>query len=366
MKMQTNAEVVIVAMSGNVVQRGEFAIIDKWKRAELAIESGADLVIELPLLASLQAADYFAHYGIQALNYFNVNTFAFGTETAHTNQLQTYVEALIRNQEQIDEVIPNLISQGFSYAAAIQLATEEFMEETFIDFNPSLSNHILAIQYLLHNKKLNKPMQVLAIPRLKENDDNRLLLSGSQIRSKWFNQTLKRNDLPKMTYDALLSSPTIKWDDYWSFLKYAVLSKTKLELNQIFHMREGFENRLIKQIKQSESIDDLIRSLTSKRWTTSSIQRVLMAILLNISKEEWESYQKAFQNQPFYRILGFNDHGQQYLNYLKQNKVNFHTKIYNHKSEAYFGNLRADLVYALNPNHQVREQNYQTLLYIKK
>lgn len=366
MKMQTNAEVVIVAMSGNVVQRGEFAIIDKWKRAELAIESGADLVIELPLLASLQAADYFAHYGIQALNHFKVNTFAFGTETAHTNQLQTYVESLIRNQDRIDEAIPNLISQGYSYAAAIQMATEALMEDVVVDFNPSSSNHILAIQYLIYNQKLDTAMQAIAIPRLKENNHHTLLLSGSQIRSKWFNQALERNDLPQMTYDALLNGPTIKWDDYWSLLKYAVLSKTSLELSQMLHMREGFENRLINEIKLSESIDDLMRSLTSKRWTTSSIQRILMAVLLNISKVEWESYQKAFQNQPFYRILGFNEQGQRYLNYLKQNKIDFHTKIYENKSKAYFGNLRADLVYALNPNHQVREQNYQTLLYIKK
>ena len=78
---------ILVLMSGNVVQRGEFAIIDKWHRAQAAVAAGADLVIELPTLASLQSADYFGRHGMAILAKLGVDRIVFGTESAQIAQL---------------------------------------------------------------------------------------------------------------------------------------------------------------------------------------------------------------------------------------------------------------------------------------
>ncbi|UUX35543.1 tRNA(Met) cytidine acetate ligase [Fundicoccus culcitae] len=366
MKEQTQADIIVVAMSGNVVQRGEFAILDKWKRAEIAVQSGADLVIELPLLASLQAADYFAYFGIQALSHFKVDIFAFGTETASTSQLQSYTEDVIEKEHLIDEAVPKLIAKGFSYAAASHMATQQVMSASSTDFNPSSSNHILAKQYLLQNLKLKHPMQALAIPRLDRDSMGKDLLSGSQVRSDWFHNNLSKDKVPTLTYNALQQNPTIRWEDYWDLLRYAVLSKTPSELHDTLHVREGIENRIIDQIKQAENFHQLTDALTSKRWTTSSIQRILLAILLNMNQSKWVRYAQAFEEAPFYRVLAFSQQGQAYLRLLKQDNISFQTKLKHNQTQAYFGNLRADQIYALNPRHNIREQNYQTLIHIKK
>ena len=86
-KLQTQADVLVVLMSGNVVQRGEFAILTKWQRSQLALEYGADLVLELPLLASMQSADYFAQIGVELLSKVGCETIVFGTETANSDAI---------------------------------------------------------------------------------------------------------------------------------------------------------------------------------------------------------------------------------------------------------------------------------------
>ena len=121
-RQATQADIIVVLMSGNVVQRGEFAILDKWQRAQLAMHYGADLVLELPLLASLQSADYFAKTGVELLAAVGCDTLVFGTETATQTDLDIYVTWLGKNDAALQKQLQNYLPQGFSYAAAMQLA----------------------------------------------------------------------------------------------------------------------------------------------------------------------------------------------------------------------------------------------------
>lgn len=359
-RQRTQADAVIVLMSGNVVQRGEFAILDKWHRAELALEYGADLVLELPLLASLQSADYFAYWGAEVLDRLKVDWLVFGTETASTQQIKDYTAWLSQHQESIDASIKPFLGQGISYAASYQKAVEEVMltEGKKHSFNLFTPNHVLAIQYISALNALNSSMNYLAIERITEDNQGHHILSGSQLRSKYFKQMLEVNSLPKRTYQKLQEAPTVSNADYFNLLKYQVLSQDANRLLAYHQLDHGVEHHIYQQMKVSNDYDTLIDNLTSKRWTKATIQRKLWTILLNITKEEWAISKKLNTEQVAIRILGYSEIGREIIKSHRNNeRIELFSNLTQKLVERYQLNMRADQVYALNPIQKISEQN---------
>lgn len=373
-KKATQADILIVLMSGNVVQRGEFAILDKWQRAQLAVRYGADLVLELPLLASLQSADYFAKTGIDLLAGIGCDTVVFGTETALTNELECHVAWLKANDIELQTKLQPYLAQGFSYAAAMQLAMDEVhrsQEGAAHEqrFNSTSSNHLLAIQYIKANQALEQPMNILAIPRLTDagkaeetvhfDSPQAIIHSGSKIRKLWQEKLLTPDDIPQGTYNELVMGETVQWEDYWALLKYQLTCHRPETLRCVFGVKEGLEHLLLKELDHATDFSAYRQRLISKRWTQSSIQRVLLAILLNIQKDEWEVYRRNIESHPLLRILAYTSKGRYLLRQVKkQSDVELFSNYVQKYQNRYDLTLRADRILAINSRIMVAEQNY--------
>lgn len=352
----SGADCLIVFMSGNVVQRGEFAILDKWQRAKLAVLYGADLVLELPLLASLQAADYFAHYAIQALFDVGCQEFYFGTEGADLVQLSEWVNRQAQHGPAIDQALQANLQAGLAYPAAYQQAVTKVLGQA--DFDPSLSNHMLGLAYLKANADLSQPLSAHTIPRIYQ--DGSRLLSASQVRHAAMSGHLTHDQVPHNTYLALEKKGGVGMEDYWDYLHYRLTLHSASSLRQIHFVKEGVEHAILKANKEARSWRDLVQRLTNKRWTKSAVQRLLMAVLCDIKASEWADYQQAFMAQPSYRILAYNQRGRQALRPISQaGTVKLITNWRKHHSLLYGLQARCDLVYQLNPRGLIQEQNIQ-------
>lgn len=373
-KQETNADVLVVLMSGNVVQRGEFSILDKWQRSQLAIRYGADLVLELPLLASLQSADYFAKMGVELLAKVGCDTLVFGTETATQQQLQAHVDWLEANESSLQHTIQTILKQGFSYAAAMQMAIDQLRnlennEFNQNDFSPMSPNHLLGIQYLKANKALDHPMDSLTLTRIQSVDEVGKAIcfdtkpseikSGSQIRQLWRQGALTSESVPSGTFEQLNSGQSVEWEDYWLLLKYRLTSHRPESLRNIFGIKEGLEYLLLKNLIRATDFKSYRQSLISKRWTMASVQRILMAILLDIQKQEWEIYRNDFSDSPLLRILGYNQFGRLLLKDLKKKPdIELFSNYTQKYKSRYDLMLRADQILAINPRVTISEQNF--------
>lgn len=364
----TGADCVLVLMSGNIVQRGEFAILDKWQRAELALSHGADLVLELPLEASLQAADYFAFYAMKLVEALGVDFLVFGTETAQLEELIDYNAFVAKHQASIDAHIPSLIKEGLSYSKAHQKLIDQRLksEGKNLSFDPHQSNQILAIQYLkflessqvkpLVIQRCQDPIQLAKAMDLPSGFQPDKILSASQIREMALEDKDLRQNLPLATWYKLSSQPLVSWQDYFPLLRYAIISSGNYHLSRIQGVDEGFEKVIYKVASSAASWPELITGLTSSRWSRSAVQRKLMQILLHLTKDEWQSYLATRKEQPPIRILAFNQMGRAFLTDHQSQQVQLFSNLSKYLEPAYHLMLRADRVYQMNPLHQLAEQ----------
>lgn len=354
-RAMSQCDILIVVMSGNVVQRGQFAVLDKWHRAEIAIQYGADFVFELPLLASLQAADYFAKVGIELLSALQCREVYFGSESADITQLEEYVRDLSANQAAIDSTIKDFLGQGFSYAASFEKAVATTIGTS--DFDSSLPNHQLGIQYIKANQQLPSPMILQTIQRIQDEEG---IYSASQVREQLKQHQLIEVMIPQATWSALISHPMIEMNDYWPMLQYQLATQTPASLAQILGVKEGFEKALLTQYRQAGSWEELASRLTSKRWTTAAVNRILMAVLANITKSQWNTYQKHYQQQKFVRLLAYRESKNQFLKDRRDSQVMIISNWKKEYQAAYQLQWRLDEIYQLNPHKVLAEQNLTT------
>ena len=349
----SRCDVLLVAMSGNIVQRGQFAVLDKWTRANLALAAGADLVFELPLLASLQSADYFAKYSVQLLAKLGCQSFYFGTEEASLEDLEAIVQAWTSHKDALDKSLHGYLKHGYSYAAAFQKAVDDLLSDLHV--NTRLPNHLLGLQYLSVNQQLINPMKAQVIRRI--SDDTRLM-NASAIRKAMDSLKELEHKIPPLTYQALGSHPQVDQEDYWPALKHMLMTMTPETLQHIQGMKEGIEHTILKAAKQADSWTGMCHLLISKRWTRASINRLLLNVLGKITKEEWQSYTNLYEKEPTVRLLGFKPMGKEYLKRIRYQKD---LKIISNWSrnlvEKLFLVERMDLIYTYHSKSKIREQN---------
>ena len=359
-RKDAGSDLLMVLMSGNVVQRGEFAIVDKWMRAEMALKGGADLVVEAPLLSSLQAADEFAKVNVSLLDRLGCQTFGFGAESADLGDFKYYLAFLDSHQTEIDQEVQLFLKEGLSYAAAFHQAVLKVGWQLKRDVNSlnkmALPNHMLGIQYLLANQELDASMSVKVLTRRKFLQ-GQALSSGSQIRNDLLQgKHPSQLPLPDTSQKLICQASLVTWSDYFPLLRYQLFLHTPKSLSQIFGVREGIEYRLLKEVNRQKDYSSYIDSLTSKRWTQSSLQRILLAVLLNITWDDWLAYKHNFWKNPYLRVLAFNSKGRQYLNEMRsQSSLHLFTNL-REGYMAYSLNLKADRIYHLNPRQFVLDQ----------
>ncbi len=339
----TGAECTIAVMSGNFLQRGEPAIVDKFTRSKMAIQQGIDLVIELPYFYAVQHSELFANGAVKILNSLQVDSLCFGSEHGEIDDFNTLYHFITEHQQAYDLFLTDALNQGHSYPKANDIAFSKIGGKNLsIDF--AKPNNILGYQYVKNMYDLHTTITPYTIKRIKNNYHDREIkdpiASATSIRNQLLSAHTDRNELndalPSITRKAL---ETYKerhgswhyWEAYFPLLKYRVLTMRKNEFSNIHGIKEGLENRIINTAKKAESFSDWMELLKTKRYTWTSLQRVFTHILTNTYSSEIESLVTK-EKPAAIRILAMSNNGQ---NYLSARKKEIDVKWYTSSKDPY-------------------------------
>ena len=306
-KQLIKPDVTIVIMSGHFVQRGEPAISNKWTRAGVAIKNGIDLVIELPFVYSVQSADYFAQGAIELLAKLKVTDIVFGSECGNINIFKDIAFTIKNNQKNYDNLVKKQMNQGLRYPDACNQALSILMNKTV-----TTPNDLLGLAYVKEVINHNYPIELHCIKRTNDfhSLDIESISSASAIRHALKNKI----DISNQFCNYEDYQEFYFFDDFYPFLRYKILTTDAPTLKHLHLVDEGLENLLKEKVVITNHMDELITSLTSKRYTRSRIQRMLIHILMNNSKED---IAEAMQID-YIRVLKMNNVGQAYLNKIKK------------------------------------------------
>ena len=327
----------IVAMSGNFMQRGEPAIVDKWTRTQMALENGADLVVELPFLVSVQAADFFGQGAVDILTRLGIDTLAFGTEEVLDYQkiADLYAE---RGQEMAD-FLANL-PDTLSYPQKTQAMWKEFAG---LDFSGNTPNHVLALAYAKAVAGRNIKLQPIQRQGASYHsvDKNVDFASATALRQHQRDKDFLERFMPSV--ELFENASKVSWDDYFPLLRYQILSNP--DLTTIYQVNQEMAVRIKEAIKTAQSVEELVKAVATKRYTKARVRRLLTYILVQARESDLPEA---------IHVLGFTEKGRQHLKSLKE-QVHLVSRIGKEPWDAM--TQKADRIYRLGtPN--LSEQNF--------
>lgn len=319
----SSADGVAVVMSGNYVQRGEPAIIDKFKRAEAAIYGGADIVIELPLPFSCQNAEMFANAAIKELNKLPVNALSFGCENDNINILKEIASIQLSNI--FNEKLKEEIKKGMSYPHALANTIRSCLgDDAFIV--ASSPNNVLAVEYIKSTMKNNLVWDFVPVKRMgKAHNDissDGCYDSATAIRNSLLNSEIKIASVSDKSRQMLNrfyeeQNDFNSFDNYYELLQYKIIELGPLGLNNIYEVSEGLNNKIYSNVFMYSNIEDYCMSLKSKRYTYSRLRRMLLNILLGITKNDIKYFMSSNENN-YIKVLAFNDTGRQIIKMINK------------------------------------------------
>ena len=322
-KRQTGAEYVVAVISGNFTQRGNTSIVNKWVKTKMALDNGVDIVIELPTLYSVSSAENFAQGAIKILDSLKVvDTLCFGTETEDFAALNNIANVLYNEPREYTSLLSHELSKGVSYPKARDNALMMYLNDIKRYSNIlSGSNNILAIEYLKALKKIKSDIKPFAIKREKVYyNDERIVdefASSTAIRKMIAEEEYRniRKVMPMSSYMTLKNeiesgNYVIDLVKFEKEILYAIRKMTTQEIAQIPDVSEGLEHLIKNAANSCNSLLELANAIKSKRYTQTRIQRILVYILLGITKKDMEMSKKT---TPYVRVLGFNEKGREIL-----------------------------------------------------
>ena len=352
----SKCDVLICVMSGNFTQRGEPALVDKFTRTRMALESKVDMVIELPFVFSVQSANMFAYTSVSILNHMAVDEIYFGSESGDITQLTRVCDLL--ESDEYNGLVKVYLSEGYSFPTSSDKAVRELTNSTIYD-SP---NNILGIQYIKAAKKLNSSIKMKTIKRRNADYFSEIIAesniqSATTIRKLLAEGTDVSKYIPKKVVELLKNRKIIDISMFKDQLQYLINSSTQNDLKEIFGVTEGLENRILK-CKDFKDVDDLIIQIISRRYTNSKTKRTLMHMLCNTKNELMKGF-----DIPYIRILGMNKVGQEYLSTIKKDiEVPIITKIKDKKHPYLEHELRASKVYSLVSDIDVFKEEFQPVI----
>lgn len=328
-KKQTKSDGTICIMSGNFVQRGGPAIIDKWKRTEMALNNGVDLIIELPTFYAVSSAEFFAKGAVSILNSLNiVNNLFFGSEIGDAKALSEIAKVLVSEDERFQNILKENLSLGLTFAKAREKSLIEYLNSSEINNIITSSNNILGIEYIKAILKLNSSINPVALKREGSNYNDKSLSqtfsSATSIREVLKNtsniEDLK-NIIPLESYEVFskLQEQDYRFtfeEEMFKYIKYKIQTNC-VNFNNIYEVTEGLDNKIIKEISSSNSLHEFILKIKSKRYTYSKISRILTHIYLGLDNDDFKDI--ANENNLYVRVLGFNKTGREILSLIKAN-----------------------------------------------
>lgn len=339
----TGADISVAVMSGDFVQRGEPAVLDKYTRTSMALNSGVNLVVELPVNYAVSSAESFAAGALKVLDYIKADSIAFGSESGDIERLSKLAHILCDNEDTLYKEISKYTANGISYAAARQKVVEKLTDKDTAAMLTS-SNNILAVEYLKAIIKNNYAIKPYTVQRQGDS------YNDTDIRSEYASATALRENLKADNISEyipvkarlILSSNTnyIYPDDITEALFTRLLDilfasnydknifienvmrypdVSKEIAGRLYKSAMDMITRTVPQRSESKdnwafSFGSLCEHIKTKEVPLSRIKRALVRITLGLDKKHMEKY----ANEPYIRVLGFDKKGQEYLSYIRK------------------------------------------------
>lgn len=293
----TGAEGIVAVLSGNFVQRGEAAVCDKYTRTQMALEGGADLVVELPCAYSAQSAEFFAKGGVGILEKIGCDYISFGMESEDLSELAEIADKIKNPDENFKILLSDALKEGMSYPKALSKALGTEVVDT--------PNNVLAIEYL----KAIESLKPIGIRRRGSFHDQPG--SASDVRQRLGKGENIEGLVPSYTFDILKGKKQPDKKVFERLVLYKLRTMTAEEISRLPDVTEGLENRIKEGALCCTTYDELCEYVKTKRYTMARIRRIFVNALLGITKDDL--------NKPpqYIRVLGMNETGMKILAELK-------------------------------------------------
>jgi predicted nucleotidyltransferase len=329
-KKVTGSDIVIAVMSGNFLQRGEPALVDKWARANMALENGVDVVLELPYAFATSNAPSFARGAISLLDAAQCSSFCFGSEDGAVEPFERSLRLIQQAGQGYEQIVKEAVSRGLSYPKAlneayIMTANSSMSEGRLADL--SKPNNILGFHYMEAATTSGSEMKAVTIPRVvaQYHDDvvegNRIA-SATGIRKSFFeSDTIEAvtGFIPDATRDILHCWQTKNqsfgnWPSFYPQLRFTILREGPERLAMIADVTEGIENLFYRAAANNGTFEDFMKEVKSKRYTWTRIQRMLTHIFTGFTYD----LRSKMATPSYLRLLGMTSAGRLYLNEHKK------------------------------------------------
>ncbi len=329
-KKLTGADYCIVAMSGNFVQRGAPAIIDKYARAKSALAEGADLVIQIPPVYSLSSAEFYAKGSISLLESTGlIDCLSFGSEAGELEKLESIAKILVEEPEKYKKLLQKYLKAGNAFPAA--------RAKALIDYHPDMTdlselvsspNNILAIEYLkalVSSKSSIKPITMKRVgagyndpyapgqPGISAKAIREAIGYGSEIDN--LKAYMPRESF-KCLKDAVKKNMTVDENDFSGMLIYKLLSERDQGFSKYLDVSEELSDRICNNLEKFTNVSDFCNLLKTKDKTYTRISRALFHILLDM-KEDSVAASDYTGTCPYIRVLGFKKESEALLSEIK-------------------------------------------------
>ncbi len=332
-RKKTGADCVVAVMSGSFVQRGEPALVDKFSRASTALSAGIDLVLELPVVGSLQSAQGFARAAVGIADKLGADFLSFGAESDLS--LLFAVADLSENDDTLHAVLQRHLKNGHSYPAAYAKALDEAAKKKnfAIPENFWRSNNLLALEYireLRRARSLVLPVTVLrtGADYLEEKPAGSGFQSATTLRRLLLSERAAEAFayVPPATKETLLdfrrrhgryNEPNL----YSKIVEYMIHIE-KRSLQPVVNYEQGIDRLLAKSTEPSVPLTAAVRKSLSRRYKKSRLMRFLFNYLLGITADQVA----LLDETRFLRPLAFNDRGRLLLRQLNTRGIPVLTK----------------------------------------
>lgn len=304
---------IVVAMSGNFVQRGDTAIADKWTRAKIALENGADFVVEIPTCYCLSPAEKYCFSAVEILDNLGVvDTICFGSETGDLDKLGTLCDFLL--DPETDKQIGECLGVSKNFIEAREKVVAKGLGEEFVSIlkNP---NDVLGLEYLKALKLLNSSISPLVLKRVgaghNDSEAQGNFASASAIREMINRHEDYSKFVPESSQKNLENSQffpvSLKDNERVVLAKLRGLKECDFE--RLADVSEGLHNRIFTAVRNANSLEELVSLAQTKRYTNARIRRLILNATLGIF---------SYENQPYLRVLGFSQNGKELFSKIKK------------------------------------------------
>lgn len=314
------ADVSVAVMSGHFLQRGEAALVDKWCRAQMALQAGVDLVVELPLPWACSSAPDFAAGGVKALNALGgIDALCFGSESGELEPLQKYAATLLEHEDEVEHKTALLLKNGLTYPQARAQVLEQLLPPGSDVEGLASPNNILGIAYLKALSQTGSNMKALTIKRIGAGFHDAEVKQGQIASATGIRRCLKEGEgidglMPDAVTNllnlALSGGNSCDSGRYFTALMAQIFSQAE-SLDRYWLVDNGIDNRLRTEADLAVDLESLIDAVKTRQVTRTRIQRMLTAILLGL--ERGDAGELINTGPRYLHLLAASEKGQAYI-----------------------------------------------------